>query len=235
MSNVPYYIVIPARLNSTRLPNKVLLNIAGKPLIQHVYEQAKKSNAKGIYIASDSDEILNCAKSFGANIVKTADAENGTARIAQAVNILDLNDDDIIVNLQGDVPYIPAEYLNNIAKNLSLNKDASIATLVKKISKDDLNNKNIVKAILNHNNQAIYFTREAVATSWHHVGVYGYRTSFLRKYSSLNLCEMEVVERLEQLRAIYYGYKISASFIEDKIPHDINTKEDLEQFISEFY
>ncbi len=234
MSSAPYHIIIPARLNSSRLPNKVLLNIAGKPLIQHVYEQAIKSKAKKVYIASDASEVLDCAKSFGADIVKTIEAENGTARIAQAANILNLNDDDIIVNLQADVPYIPAQYLDNLAKNLTLNQDASIATLVKKISQEDLGNKNVVKAILNYDNQAIYFTREAVTTSWHHVGIYGYRASFLRKYLKLKPCEMETTERLEQLRAIYYGYKISTSVVSDKIPHDINTKEDLEQFIAEF-
>ena len=131
-----FFIIIPSRYESTRLPGKPLCNINGKPMIQCVYEQAQLSDALNIYVATDDKRIFDCIKKFGGNVIMTSNTHrSGTDRLAEAVNILEMGNEDIVVNLQGDEPFMPFQNINQVAKNISANKAASIATLSYPITK----------------------------------------------------------------------------------------------------
>lgn len=213
-----FTVIIPARMGSTRLHGKMLLEIAGKPLLQHVYESAFQSNAGRIVIATDNSLIFEAGKAFGAECIMTSDEHNsGTDRLAEVVDKLGFSDDAIIVNIQGDEIGMPPELVNQVAGMLLDEPAGNMATVCEKIVDDrDISDPNVVKVVFNKLKAAIYFSRLPVP--WHkeglphlyyrHIGLYAYRAGFLRKYSQLPVCELEQKESLEQLRALYYGETI---------------------------
>ena len=248
-----YTIVIPARFNSTRLPGKVLRDIAGKPLIQHVYEQAIKTGAQRVCIATDDQRVMQTAKAFGAEVVLTAPShESGTERIAEAVTKLALPADSIVVNIQGDEVMLPEALVEQLVDNLQRHPQASMATLCGSIQNvADVFNPNMVKVIFDHTGLALYFSRapipwernrfaaidrnnpvvdEPITAHWYrHIGIYAYRVSFLQKYVTLPPSPLEQLESLEQLRALYYGYKIHVGVTHNDTGIAVDTAEDLQR------
>lgn len=243
MTNI--HVVIPARLKSTRLPGKMLADIAGKPMIQRVYEQVSKSKFKSIIIATDSQEIKNVAESFGAKVILTRDDhESGTDRIAEAVTSLGFDDDDIVVNVQGDEPLIPVENIEQAAQLLINKPEAVVSTLCERISDaEDIYNSNNVKVVFDKNNYALYFSRASipferghsedlqvnVAEFFRHIGIYTYRVGFLKHYAELTVSPIEKYEALEQLRVLYNGYKIAVDQALKPTPAGVDTQQDLDK------
>lgn len=223
-------IAIPARLASTRLPNKPLADILGKPMIQRVYEQALKAGLGEVVIACDGEEIANEAKKFGAKFVITDPAlPSGTDRIYAAWKALG-GDFDVIVNLQGDLPNIDPKVIYAAAK-AALDKDCEIATVASKIKNpDEINNPNVVKIARAKSGRALYFSRAAIPYNqgdyFHHIGIYAYKKSALEKFVNLAPSSLEKRESLEQLRALENDMKIFVEIVEAH-PLSVDTKEDL--------
>jgi 3-deoxy-manno-octulosonate cytidylyltransferase (CMP-KDO synthetase) len=215
--------IIPARYASTRFPGKPLVDIAGKSMIQRVYEQAKKSTyLTEVVVATDDQRIAQHVKKFGGEAVMTSDQhQSGTDRCFEAMNIFGASA-DVIINIQGDEPFIHPAQIDEIA-SCFLVPGVQIATLVKKIdSTTDLFNVNIPKVILNKNKEAIYFSRQTIPairgkkeeewmlhqTFYKHIGIYAYQVSVLAEITALKPASLEIAEGLEQLRWIENGYKI---------------------------
>ena len=233
-----FIIIIPARYASSRLPGKPLLDINGKTLIQHVYETASNTQAKQVYIATDDDRIHEEAISFGAEVVMTAATHtSGTDRLAEVVDKLDIPDDEIVVNLQGDEYGLPVSLLNQVASDLENNPDKCVSTLCEKLdSNEDYLDPNIVKVVFDTNNTAIYFSRAPVPANrtegmpeetYRHIGLYAYRAAYLKEFTQLAPCKLELLECLEQLRVLYYGGKIHVGEAVAKTGIGIDTPEDL--------
>ena len=240
-----FKIIIPARYASSRLPGKPLLDIAGKPMIQHVYERAIESEATEVIIATDDDRIKQSAKSFGAKVCMTKrDHPSGTDRLAEVASIFQFNDDHIIVNLQGDEPCLPSELINQVAADLAQNCNADIATLYSRITQlEQVFDPNIVKVILDIDGYALYFSRAPIPwirdhfskksipdmtlPHYRHIGLYAYRTSFLTHYAELSSSLIEQAESLEQLRALFHGKKIHLSEAKINSGHGVDTMADL--------
>lgn len=220
-------VVIPARLNSSRLPNKVLLDLKGKTVVQRVYEQCKKvKNIDEVYIATDSLEVQDCCQSFTQNIIMTKDThESGTDRIAEAVEKIEC---DIVINVQGDEPFIDPNLIEELACSFE-NTQTQMASVMHKISKvEELKNHNVVKIAVDKNSEALYFSRSIIPhhrDDWEsllchhetipeplkffrHLGIYGYTKEFLLSYSKMEPTYLERLEKLEQLRVLENGYKI---------------------------
>jgi 3-deoxy-manno-octulosonate cytidylyltransferase (CMP-KDO synthetase) len=236
--SVPFNIIIPARYASTRLPGKSLLDIKGKPLIQHVFETASNTQAKNIYIATDNDEIASTAESFGAKVVMTSENhQSGTDRIAEVVKKLDITDDEIIVNLQGDEYGLPVSLVEQVAFNLFNHPDKQLATLCEPITTmENYTNPNVVKVVFDKNNTALYFSRSTIPAdrsgglpveAYRHIGLYAYRAGYLQTFTQLPPCHLEEVEALEQLRVLYNGGKIHVEIAVDETGLGIDTAEDL--------
>ena len=234
----PFIVIIPARYASTRLPGKPLLEIAGRPLIQHAFAAASTSQAQQVMIATDDERIASCAHSFTENVVMTSrERLSGTDRLAEVVARMAIADDTIVVNVQGDELNLPGALIDQAAAALSRHSDKQMATLCEKITnEEDLTNPNVVKVIFDKNHTATCFSRSAIpwqrqfntaARSYRHIGIYAYRSGFLKEYSRLPVCEWEQVERLEQLRAIYNGHKIHVEEASASTGMAINTAEDL--------
>ncbi len=235
-----YHIVIPARYASTRFPGKPLQVIHGKTMLQHVYDVAKKSSAKSVVIATDDQRILEVANGFCGQVLMTSDQhQSGTDRLAEVCELMQWRDDEIVVNLQGDEPLTPVELLTQVADNLQRHEEASIATLTTPIhDAAEVSDPNIVKVVSDHQGMALYFSRATIpfqrdaelsaeARYHRHLGIYAYRVAFLNAYSQLPQCELEVIEKLEQLRAMYYGYKIHTQQATSLPGPGIDTPEDL--------
>lgn len=236
-----FSIIIPARLASTRLPNKVLLDINGKPMLQHVYERALESGAAQIVIATDSDEVKQAAEKFGAKVCMTATTHrSGTERLAEAVKILNYSDDQIVVNVQGDEPLMSPKLIAQTAADLAAHPDAAAATLCERItSLVDVNNPNVVKVVRDAKNFALYFSRAPIAWDrdgastdaqyYRHIGLYAYRARTIQQYVTWPACYLERMESLEQLRLLWNGSKIYVAQIETAFLLGIDTPEDLQQ------
>ncbi len=235
---VPYHIIIPARYASTRLPGKSLLEIKGKPLIQHVFETASNTQAKNIVIATDNDEIKRTAETFGANVVMTSEKhESGTDRIAEVAAHLKLAVDEIIVNLQGDEYGLPVSLIEQLATNLYNNPQHQMATLCEPITTmEEYTNPNIVKVVFDKNNTALYFSRSPIPSNregdlpedaYRHIGLYAYRAGYLQTFTALAACQLEQTEALEQLRVLHDGGKIHVEVAVDKAGIGIDTVDDL--------
>jgi len=229
--------VIPARLGSTRLPNKVLLPIAGKPMIQHVWEQARKIRGlDSVLIACDDQKILDAVAKFGGKALLTrADHPNGTSRIEEAV---EKTDAEIVVNIQGDQPLLDSSAIEALTDFLKKNAAVPMATLaVKSTDAGEYRNPNVVKLVRDESGKALYFSRsplpylrdsDATPEFWKHIGVYGYRKDFLKKFVSWPSGRLEEIEKLEQLRVLERGYPIQV--IETKQDFiSVDTAEDLKQ------
>ena len=240
-----FKIVIPARYASTRLPGKPLLDIAGKPMIQHVFERANESEATQVIIATDDKRIASTANAFGADICMTkADHPSGTDRLAEVAQQYKFDDDDIIINVQGDEPCLPAALINQVADDLSQHADADMATLFSIIQEEkQIFDPNVVKVVTDQKGYALTFSLAPIP--WlrdvflqdvnlpeslphkRHIGLYGYRANFLKQYGKLTPCMLEQAESLEQLRALYHGKKIHLTEAKINPGHGVDTAEDL--------
>lgn len=243
-----YKIVIPARYASSRLPGKPLIALAGKPMIQHVYERALETGVADILIATDDERIRAAAEGFGAEVVMTSpDHENGTERIAEVARIKGWSGDTVIVNLQGDEPLIPRSLVEMTAAGLLDRPEAGMSSVCTPIHSDaDAFDPNVVKVVMDRAGFAMYFSRASipwdrdgykagtgVKTSkmavYRHIGMYGYRVSFLNEYVGMEACPLEGTEALEQLRALWYGVRIHMSVIDQAPGHGVDTPADVER------
>ena len=237
-------LVVPSRFSSTRLPGKPLRLIAGKPMIQHVFERAKQAatelNFDEIIIATDDERIKKTCESLGAIVCMTSsEHETGSDRLAEVVTLKNWSDDTIIVNLQGDEPLTPTLILKQVAENLANNPVASIATLATPLkSKHEYNDLNVVKVVRDQNGMALYFSRAPIPFqrdddvsvdnfALRHIGIYAYRAGYLREFASMNPCEIEKLEKLEQLRAMWHGAKIHVDIAQALPGHGVDTEDDL--------
>jgi 3-deoxy-manno-octulosonate cytidylyltransferase (CMP-KDO synthetase) len=237
-----FRVVIPARYDSSRLPGKALLPLAGKPMLQWVHERARRSGAAEVCVATDDERIAVAARGFGAEVVMTARTHvSGTDRIAEVAVARAWPDDDIVVNVQGDEPLIPPVVIDQVAKLLAANARADIGTLAVKIdSAADFNDPNVVKAACSADGRAVYFSRapipfnrDAPATLTsavlRHVGIYSYRVSALKRLANLPPARLELIEKLEQLRALENGMEIRVGLAVERPLADVNTAADLER------
>jgi len=242
-----YHIVIPARFSSERLPGKVLLDLAGRPLLQHVWQRACESGADSVTIATDDERIADAAGAFAARVVMTAaDHQSGSDRIAECARQLDWPDDRLVVNLQGDEPLMPPACLDQVAELLNRSTDCEIASLYWPITDaDEVRNPNAVKVVTDARDRAMYFSRApipfarshasieaamAAGVEWkRHLGLYAYRTAALQRYSACAPTPLEKSERLEQLRMMEQGARIAMAPACEFIPAGIDTREDLQR------
>ncbi|MCW8346481.1 3-deoxy-manno-octulosonate cytidylyltransferase [Vibrio sp. ZSDZ65] len=240
-----FTVIIPARYESSRLPGKPLADIAGKPMIQHVYEKAMLSGAKRVIIATDDPRVEQAAKSFGAEVCMTSPThESGTERLAEVVELMAIEPEHIVVNVQGDEPLIPAEIIAQVANNLQ-QSTAPMATLGVRIeTEQEAFNPNAVKVVTDEQGYALYFSRATIP--WdrdaysqdpkqspahpllRHIGIYAYRAGFINTYVSWAPSVLEKVECLEQLRVLWYGEKIHVDVALQAPPAGVDTPEDLE-------
>jgi 3-deoxy-manno-octulosonate cytidylyltransferase (CMP-KDO synthetase) len=217
--------IIPARYASTRFPGKPLVQIDGMSMIERVYKQAQKaSSLSKVIVATDDERIVQAVKQFNGKVMMTsATHQSGTDRCAEVAGNLK-EEFDIIINIQGDEPYINPEQINEVA-NCFNNSEVQIATLIKKIdSPEELNSSNIVKVVLNKNSEALYFSRQPIPylrnvelkewlnnhTYYKHIGIYGFRSNVLKELVKLPSSSLEKAESLEQLRWLENGYSINA-------------------------
>jgi len=242
-----YTVIIPARFASSRLPGKPLLDIVGKPMIQHVWERACESDASRVVIATEDQRVFDACQGFGAEVVMTlASHESGTDRLQEVVSHLQLGADEIVVNVQGDEPLIPKAAIAQVAANLAANAGASIATLGEAI--DDIEvvfNPNAVKAVADIQGYALYFSRAPMpwcrdewagedvklpssAPFLRHIGIYAYRVGFLHQFVSWPMGTLERFEKLEQLRAMENGVRIHIAEACVAIPGGVDTEADLQ-------
>ncbi len=242
-----FSVIIPARYASSRFPGKPLAELQGKPMVQHVYERACESEATRILIATDDQRIADVATGFGAEVCMTSsDHPSGTDRLQQVVSDLGFYADDIVVNVQGDEPLVPARIINQVAHNLKAEPDASIATLSEPIEDiESLMNPNVVKVVSDTRGMALYFSRapmpwprdsfanEIPATmpegfSWQrHIGIYAYRVKLLNDFVKWSPAPIEETECLEQLRAMWNGARIHVAVADEQPPAGVDTPEDL--------
>ncbi|MGH8480104.1 MAG: 3-deoxy-manno-octulosonate cytidylyltransferase [Gammaproteobacteria bacterium] len=241
-----FRVYIPARYGSSRLPGKPLLDIAGKPMLQHVFERARESGAARVVVATDDERIKARAEAFGATVCITAPAHaSGTDRIAEAATRLGEDDDAVIVNLQGDEPFMPPHAIAEVAALLA--RDVPMATLCTPISRrEDLLDPNVVKVVMDDAGHALYFSRAPIpfaragsdevragpldptrGTWFRHLGLYAYRAGFLRRLCRLPVCAIEQIEALEQLRVLYHGYRIAIGIAAGPVEGGVDTPGDL--------
>ena len=237
-----FRVVIPARFDSSRLPGKALLPLAGKPMLQWVHERARASAASEVIIATDDERIAVAARGFGAEVAMTARTHvSGTDRIAEVAAASGWSDADIVVNVQGDEPLIPPRVIDQVADLLAVHSRADIATLAAKIeSHNDLADPNNVKVACDAGGRALYFSRAPIpfnrdapttlsAACLRHVGIYAYRVAALRKLAGLPASRLELIEKLEQLRALENGMEIRVALAVERPLADVNTAADLER------
>lgn len=257
-----FVVVIPARFQSTRLPGKVLADIAGKPMIQWVVEKAQLSGARKVIVATDNDDVEQVVKSFGGEVCKTrADHQSGTERLAEVMEQYQFNDDEIIVNVQGDEPFIPPENITQVANNLAYQHDETTTNHGRKVSRmstlainidsvDEAFNANAVKVITDKDGYALYFSRATIPYDRNrflnnenidnigefylrHVGIYAYRAGFIKDYVNWPTSQLEQVEALEQLRVLYQGENIHVAVAKSNVPVEgVDTPEDLAKAIA---
>jgi 3-deoxy-manno-octulosonate cytidylyltransferase (CMP-KDO synthetase) len=242
-----YTVVIPARYGSTRLPGKPLLDIGGVPMVQRVWQQAQKSTARQVVIATDDQRICDIAREFGADVCLTSkDHPSGTDRLQEVAGHFGWEPQQIVVNVQGDEPLIPPGVIDQVANNLAAHADAGIATLCERIGDvAELTNPNAVKVVFDARGLALYFSRAAIpwpreqfkvdtsrmpdSGDWYrHIGIYAYRTAFLHEYVGWQPAPLEQLEQLEQLRALYHGVRIHVAEAREKVPAGVDTQADLD-------
>ncbi|GAA4896436.1 3-deoxy-manno-octulosonate cytidylyltransferase [Ferrimonas pelagia] len=238
-----FVVVIPARFGSTRLPGKPLADIAGKPMIQHVAERALASGADRVVIATDDSRVAEALPASFEVVMTSADHQSGTERLAEVVELLSLSDDTIVVNVQGDEPLIPPANIRQVAENLA-QSPAGMSTLGVAITDaEEMHNPNAVKVVCDKDGHALYFSRAAIPWdrdgfaaqlgvapgALRHVGIYGYRAGFIRRYVSWPVSPLETIECLEQLRVLYQGEKIHVAEAHETPEAGVDTPDDLER------
>jgi 3-deoxy-manno-octulosonate cytidylyltransferase (CMP-KDO synthetase) len=246
--------LIPARMASTRLPDKPLADIGGEPMVLHVARRARDSGARLVAVATDSERVRDAVEAGGvAALMTRADHPSGTDRLAEAADLLGLADDEIVVNVQGDEPQIPPALVASVAALLHASPDCAIATAAHAVGDaDDWMSPNVVKVVLDASGRAMYFSRAPIpfardalagfprrlpaelpatlaGTILRHVGLYAYRVSFLRAYRALDPSPLESIEALEQLRALWHGHRIAVAVTDEAPPAGIDTPADLER------
>jgi len=232
-----HFVLIPARYGSTRFPGKPLAPMLGKPLIQWVYEQARKvPGLAGIYVATDDTLIAECVAGFGGQAVMTrSDHASGSDRLAEAADILGLDRHDLVINIQGDQPVFPPLVIGHMAALVERDCSAVMVTPARRLTDMELaTNPNLVKVVFNHRGRALYFSRSPLPYwrdgerpyFYKHIGIYAYRVEFLRDFVTLPPGRWEQAEKLEQLRALEYGYPIHVVET-DGDTLDVDTPEDL--------
>lgn len=235
-----YCIVIPARYASSRLPGKPLIDIAGKPLIQHVWLRACETEASQIIIATDDERIKDAALGFGAEVCLTQSGhESGTDRCNEVRQLMDWSDEQIIVNLQGDEPLMPAQAIQRVAMTLAASSTAQMATLAAPgLTAAELENPNVVKVVCNDEGLALYFSRAPIPwqraeqagnllMARRHVGIYAYRGHCLKTLAAAQPAALELSEMLEQLRALALGLPIAVAELASLPAAGVDTPEDL--------
>ncbi len=243
-----FVVIIPARYASQRLPGKPLREIAGKPMIQHVYERAAASGAAEVVVATDDERIEKAVRSFGGDVCMTATTHrSGSERLAEVIEHRDYADDRIVVNLQGDEPLMPPALIQQVAEDLRAHPHADLATLCSRIhDATELFDPHVVKVVTDRNGYALYFSRAPVPWDrdaftetikqlpkghehYRHVGIYAYRAGYLRHYVALSTSLLERLESLEQLRVLWHGGRIHV--VEANCPpgHGVDTPQDLDK------
>jgi 3-deoxy-manno-octulosonate cytidylyltransferase (CMP-KDO synthetase) len=241
----PFTVVIPARFASQRFPGKPLIDLAGKPMIQRVYEQALLSRASRVVVATDDQRIADVVKSFDGEYCMTRVGHvSGTDRVQEVTSVLGLPLDHLVINVQGDEPLIPPEVINQVADILE-GSAAPMATLAEPIETlEDLMDPNIVKVVTAENGDALYFSRAPIP--WdrdslpdqifkgarRHIGIYGYRVSLLNDFITWQPGNLEKIEKLEQLRIMEQGVRINVASAVVSIPPGIDTASDLERTLA---
>lgn len=235
-----FHVLIPARLESTRLPRKALVDVAGKPLVVRVWERAVAAAGEQAHIATDSDDIARVGEAAGASVIRTAaDHDSGTSRLAEAAMRLELADDAIVVNLQGDEPAMPTACLAQVAGLLAAEPDAAMATLWMPMEDDrQWRDPDVVKVVTGAQGRALYFSRAPIPhcrngrwpgeTSHRHVGLYAYRAAALARWRTLPESPLAACESLEQLRALEAGWTIACARACEPVPPGVDTPDDLE-------
>ena len=245
-----FWVLIPARLASTRLPDKPLADIAGLPMVVRVARQAALSQALGCVVATDHERIAEACALHGVRCVMTAASHpSGSDRLAQACDVLGLPDEAVVVNVQGDEPLIPPELINDVASTLQAHPDAVMSTAAHPIhTVADFLNPNVVKVVTDRAGHALYFSRAPIAwwrdgmstltaetplaalpdpAPLRHVGIYAYRVGFLRRFPQLLQSPLEQVEALEQLRVLWHGERIAVHITSTAPATGVDTPEDL--------
>ncbi|RPH41046.1 MAG: 3-deoxy-manno-octulosonate cytidylyltransferase [Burkholderiales bacterium] len=256
MSAAGFVALIPARMASTRLPDKPLADIDGEPMVLHVARQARASGARLVAVATDSVRVQQAVAEAGVQAILTrADHPTGTDRLAEAADLLGLGDDEIVVNVQGDEPQIPPTLVAQVATLLRSSPDCAIATASHPVaSAEDWMSPNVVKVVLDAAGRAMYFSRAPIPFArdalagfprvlpdtlpaalaargavQRHIGLYAYRVSFLRAYRALEPSPLEALEALEQLRALWHGHRIAVLCTDEAPPAGVDTPADLER------
>jgi 3-deoxy-manno-octulosonate cytidylyltransferase (CMP-KDO synthetase) len=237
-----FRVVIPARYESSRLPGKVLRELAGKCMLQHVWERASASAAIEVVVATDNDAVAAAASAFGAQVALTSiDCQSGSDRVAEVCAQQAWPEDSVVVNVQGDAPLLPPASINRVASLLLTHRNASIATLCTPLtSAEDYSDPNVVKVVFDRGGRALYFSRAAIPAAGHgsdggweagarHLGLYAYRVAALRELAATPPCELEQLERLEQLRALWLGMEIRIAVDPEAHGPDVDTEADLER------
>jgi 3-deoxy-manno-octulosonate cytidylyltransferase (CMP-KDO synthetase) len=239
------YIIIPARYASSRLPGKPLLDIAGKTLIERVYDCARASGAERVIVATDDGRISAAVEAFGGTVCMTSRAHaSGTDRIAEVIAQLNIESDTVVVNLQGDEPLMPPDLIRQVAETLLANPDAAMATACHPIHDHaSLTNPDIAKVVRDARGHALYFSRAPIPwprermagrapgsiNAYRHIGIYAYRAGFVTRYAAWPPCPLEQTELLEQLRALWHGERIAVCEAASLPGAGVDTPADLER------
>lgn len=243
-----FKVVIPARFDSSRLPGKPLADIAGKPMIVHVVEKAKRSHASEVIVATDHEEVRAAVEQHGHVALMTRrDHASGTDRIGEVVRLRGWTDSELVVNVQGDEPGMDPDLIDQVAASLAGHHESAVATACYPIqSADEFFNPNIVKVVCDADGHALYFSRAPIPwardafardrtqfpqgmTAQRHLGIYAYRCGFLRRYGELPVSPLETIEALEQLRMLWHGYRIHVAEAARMPEAGVDTVEDLER------
>lgn len=241
-----FTVVIPARLASSRLPNKPLADIAGLPMVVRVAQRAMLSQASQVVVAADDDSIVGACAAHGVRALLTRkDHVSGSDRLAEACQLLGLPPDAVVVNVQGDEPLIPPALINDVARVLTERPDASMSTAAHAIdSLEEFTNPNVVKVVMDARQMALYFSRAPIPwwrdgqsgnsfkalpspAPLRHIGIYGYRAGFLALFPTLPPATIEAMESLEQLRALWHGHRIAVHVTDQAPGPGVDTPEDL--------